>query len=142
MRHPTQREHEALALSGHVPTVSSAVIVIATCVGAVGAFKAVELADNGTDAGIQLPAAAGARCIGITLAAGIIGAEVAVIVGGLGYVTCGATLTAPDALQADTDGDLIAAALNDVVVAELLEDGADTEKKLAMVYGLNGYIHA
>ena len=60
--YPTKREAEALALSGTVPKDSGAEIVMMDCVGAVEQYDAVELADNGEHAGIQLPASEGNRC--------------------------------------------------------------------------------
>ena len=139
---PTEREAEAIAADSQVPSMSSAEIVMADCVGAVTKWDLVELADDDTEAGIQLPASEGNRCFGVTLKTGIIGDRVPVQTGGLGFVRCGATLTAPDALQGATDGDAIAAATSDIVAADLLADGEDGDVRKAYIYGPRGYVHA
>ena len=141
-RYPTKREAEALALDSQVPDIASAEIVMMDCVAAVTKYHAVELADDGNHAGIQHPGTAGNRCLGVALKTGAIGDSIPVQTSGLGYVIVGATLTSPDALQGATTGKAIAAATGDIVFADLLEDGVDTNQKLAYIYGPKGYAHA
>ena len=140
--HPKGQELELLVDPDGGNKPFSGNVTMYDCVGAVGAFEAVELADDGNHAGIQLPAAQGNRCIGIALKAGAIGDSVPVCTHGLCPATLGGTITSPDELQADTDGHLIAAATSDVVVASALEDGTDGQVKWVHVQGQAGYTHA
>ncbi len=132
---PVKRVAESLAIDGQVPKDAQIIVINMTCVGAVGDRRFVELADNGTSAGIQHPASAGNRIFGITLAAGAIGEVVPVCVSGLCELELGATLTAPDDLSAATTGKGIAAVATHVVGAQLLEDGADTNLRKVRVHG-------
>lgn len=140
--HQVAREQEPAAIGSKVPKSADCIVNNYECVGVVTQYSFVELADNGTNAGVQLPAAAGNRCIGVALEAGAIGDVIPVCTFGLALARIGATLTAPDALQADTDGDGIAAATADIVCADLLEDGVDTDIVQVFVYGPAGYAHA
>ena len=141
--YPTKRTaEEAAAVSGYVPDVANALVADFDCVAAVTQYHAVELVDDGTHAGIQHPGTAGNRCVGIALATGAIGDSVPVAVGGVTRVKLGATLTAPDHLSGATTGKLAAATTGHIVVATLLEDGADTNVVLALILGEAGHAHA
>lgn len=140
LKHPLKRAGEAVAIAANVPSSPSGSFVAGVAVGAVTKWDLVELVTDGSNGtGVQLPASAGNRCLGVALNTAAIGEAVDVQTAGLGFVRCGATLTSPDELSGATDGDAVASATTNVVAATLLEDGVDTEVKRAMIHGLYGH---